>query len=138
MRIAALTLFVSLCLPLAAQQRVDARNTYERVLAVVPMVGSGTSADPARPDYAPLPPQPGAAPSRDGIIAFSYVVSDDGTLGLAEFVAVSRSVFKDLLADTRPQVKVFLKGRDSLQDALAEFQKHKKGFNFSQIGAIVP
>ena len=60
------------------------RNTHERVLAVVPMVGSGTPDDPRRPMYAPVP---GGAPSREGIIAFTYQVSDDGKFALVEFVA---------------------------------------------------
>jgi hypothetical protein len=76
--------------------------------------------------------------SRQGIIAFSFVVSDDGKLALAEFVAVNRSAFKDLLADTRPQIKTFLKGRDKPEDIEVEFKKHKKNFDFSQLGAIVP
>jgi len=138
MRNTAFALLVCLASPAVAQQRVDPRNSYERVLAVIPLIGTGTTADPMRPDYAPMPLQPGTAASRDGIIAFSYVISDDGTLALAELVAVNRSAFKALLADTRPQVKVFLKGRDNPDDALAEFQKHKKGFTLSQLGVIVP
>jgi len=80
---------------------------YERVLAVVPMVGSGTLADPIRPAYAPLPTTsaitnpvltaastPGVTPLRQGIIAFSYVMSDDGKLALVEFVAVDRGAFR--------------------------------------------
>jgi hypothetical protein len=132
-----------------AQRRVDSRNLYERVLAVVPMVGSGTPADPIRPAYGPLPtasgitnPIPTAAtsngviPLRQGIIAFSYVTSDDGKLALVEFVAADRAAFKDLLADTT--VKAFVKGRDSIDDAVTEFIKHKANFTLDMIGAIVP
>jgi hypothetical protein len=38
-----------------AQHSVDPRNTYDRVFCVVPMIGSGTAADPRRPQYAPAP-----------------------------------------------------------------------------------
>jgi hypothetical protein len=99
---------VILCLfaPLIAQLRVDPRNLYERLLCVVHMVGSGTADDPRRPAYAPLPPTPGAQLSRDGIIAYTFQLSDDGNFALVEFVAVDRKAFRDLLADTDPQIKV--------------------------------
>ena len=150
MRFGALALFVSLCLPLAAQQRVDARNMYERVLAIVPMVGSGTMSDPVRPAHAPLPGAPvvaassvmaasGSTPTaalRPGIIAYSYVLSDDGKFALVEFVAVDRGAFRALLADTT--VQTFLKGRDTHDTALAAFLKYKQNFTFDMLGAIVP
>src|ERR1700687_2257559 len=39
-----------------------------------------------------------SAVSRNGIIGFSYVVSDDGLLALVEFVARDRSAFQPILA----------------------------------------
>jgi len=96
---------VFLCAPIMlAQQRVDPRKTHERVLCVVPMVGSGTSDDPRRPQYAPLSPTSGTAASSDGIIAFTFQISDDGNFALAEFVALSRDGSKDLFADRNPNV----------------------------------
>jgi hypothetical protein len=129
---------VCLCGSLLAQHRVDPRNTYERVLCVVPMVGSGTPGDPIRPAYAPLPPPPGESPSPNGIIAFTYQMSDDGKHALVEFVAVDRAAFKDLLADTRPDVKVFVKGRSNRADIETEFKKHKKDFNLDRFGVMMP
>lgn len=140
-----------ICASLNAQRRVDSRNMYQRVLAVVPMVGSGTLSDPMRPEYAPIPAASALTQSsanapispsdptpnlRQGIIAFSYVVSDDGKSALAEFVAVDLSAFKDLLADTT--VKSFLKGRDSIADAVSAFQNYKQNFTLDQLGSIVP
>jgi hypothetical protein len=52
-----------------AQHSVDPRNTYHRVICVVPMIGSGTAADPKRPEYAPAP----GSLSPNGIIAFTQV-----------------------------------------------------------------
>jgi hypothetical protein len=128
-----------LCAPLAAQQRVDPRNMYERALCVVPMVGTGTPDNPRRPQYAPLPPAPGTPPSRDGIIAFSYQVSDDGKFALVEFVAVDRKAFKEVLADANPSIKAFIKGQHQRADIESEFKKHKKDFSLDQFqGAIVP
>ena len=38
---------------LLAQQKVDPRNRYERLICIVPMIGSGTYEDPRRPAYVP-------------------------------------------------------------------------------------
>ena len=128
-----------LCSALSAQQRVDPRNMYERALCVVPMVGTGTPDDPRRPQYAPLPAAPGTPPSRDGIIAFSYQVSDDGNFALVEFVAVDRKAFKGVLADVNPNVKAFVKGQNQRADIETEFKKHKKDFSLDKFpGAMVP
>jgi hypothetical protein len=142
-------LVVCLCAPVLAQQRVDPRNSYERVLAIVPMVGSGTPVDPMRPDYAPLQPTAAVTPpvttsspatpsAPEGIIAFSYQVSDDGKFALVEFVARSRDVFKPILADTRPGVKAFIKGQDKRADIEAAFQALKAGFNLDSLVTVVP
>src|SRR5436190_18571722 len=58
---------------LYGQMPVDSRNLYERVWAVVPMIGSGTYHDPKRPLYAPLPAANAAeraAAGRSGILCF--------------------------------------------------------------------
>ena len=51
-----------------AQRRVDPRNTYFRIVCIVPLVGSGTAADPIRPQYAPWP----ASQDPNGIISFYF------------------------------------------------------------------
>lgn len=127
-----------LWVPLSAQQTVDRRNMYERVWAVVPMIGSGTADDPLRPDYIPAPPPPGTPPSTDGIIGFTMVLSDDGKHALVQFVAKDRKAFKGLLADTRVDVKVFEKGKAKRQDIETAFQTFKKDFNLDQMGASLP
>ena len=118
------------------QQRVDLRNTYQRVLARVSMVGDGSAANPRRPEYAPLPPRSGEAPSRAGIVAYSYQLSDDGKTALVEFVAQNRSAFAALLADTRPTVKAFEKGKAKRADIEAEFKKYKKDFDLNKFQGV--
>src|SRR5947209_5162711 len=106
-----------------AQHRVDPRNSHERLLCIVPLVGSGaTLADPKRPLYAPLLSEmrPGV---RSGIIAYHFEESDDHRFALVEFVANDRAAFKNILADV--SVKSFLKGRDKHEDAEVEFKKIK-------------
>ena len=69
-----------------AQHRVDPGRMYERIYAIVPMVGAGTWDDPKRPMFAPVPQQTTLV-SRTGIIAFNHVESDDGNFALIEIVA---------------------------------------------------
>jgi len=121
-----------------AQQRthhVDPRNMYERVLAVVPWTGAGSKADPKRAMFTPSPAQMSPT-SRSGIIAFQCIHSDNGALALCEFVARDRSALNQIL--TAPGVKAFLKGRDNVQDAIAEFTKHNKNFDISNFGVRLP
>ena len=123
-----------------AQRKVDARLRYERCWAVLPIIGTGTLADPKRPMFAPLPGT-GSPGSRTGILGYSFLPSDDGQFALVEFVAAQQSVFKDILAAPAtlgPTVKTFLKGRDKLEDVEAEFKKHRKNFDFTHFGVRMP
>jgi len=125
-------LLASSCAALA-QPRVDPRNMYERVLAVVPIVGKGTLDDPKRPMYAPLPPAINPT-ARTGILGYTYVESDDGKFALVEFVAQDRSAFKPIFADST--IKAFPKSTSKRDDILAEFRKFKKDFDFERFGEV--
>lgn len=115
--------------PQTARKRVDLSNTYHRVLAIVPLVGSGTHADPMRPMFAPTPSA--SLPDRTGIIAWQHQVSDDGTLAIVEFVAPSRAAFAPLFASTDPRVQVFEVGQHAQAEVQAAFQQVKTSFSFS-------
>src|SRR5437867_8109598 len=95
-----------------AQHRVDSRNTYNRVICVVPLVGSGTPTDPKRSQYAPWPLS--RARSQTDIIAYSHQISDDGRFALVEFVARDRKAFQAIFSDKA--LKVFEKGKDKKDD----------------------
>ncbi|MGH9665776.1 MAG: hypothetical protein ACRD9L_15225, partial [Bryobacteraceae bacterium] len=132
-----------LCLLLSSlsafgQQKVDGRNRYERLLAIVPVVGKGTLTDPKRPMFAP-PPFAMPAAKRTGILAYHYVLSDDGNSALVEFVAVNRSVFQSVFAGARPDsVKTFAPSSATPAQVEAEFQKLHKGFRFDQFILRLP
>jgi hypothetical protein len=126
------------------QQRVDPTMTYHRVLAIVPLVGSGTAADPKRPMFAPTPqastvnsPQAASAntPPSTGIpkaiIAYQHQLSDDGTLSLVEFVATDRSAFAALFASTDARVQYFEVGKSTQAEIQAAFQQKKAAFSFN-------
>ena len=69
-------------------RHLSPENAYARVYCILPLVGSGSLADPKRPMFAPRPPTPTAPLDRTGIITFQFQVSDDGNFALAECVAV--------------------------------------------------
>ena len=130
-----LTTLLLLTALLPAQRRVDPKNTYSRMICVVPIVGAGTAADPKRPKYAPLPPtsptQPPAA-----IIGYTQQVSEDGKFALVEFVARDQSAFQTILNDKT--IKVFIKGKDKKGDIEAELKKYKKDFDLTKFGLVMP
>lgn len=116
------------------QPRVDARNSYERVLAVVPLIGSGTHDDPIRPMFAPAPNAIDTV-GRTGIIAYTYVLSDDGKFALTEFVLRDRRQFQPLLsAASTANIKTFIKGVNTRADIEAAFKQYKKDFDSSKFG----
>ena len=91
---------------LPAQNRVDSRNLHERIIAIVPLTGAGTYADPRRPIFAPS-----AAETRigSGIIEYRWTPSDDAKYAVVEFVARDRKALAPILADA-PTLKAFEKG----------------------------
>ncbi len=90
-----------------AQHRVDLGSSHERIVLVVPMVGTGTWADPKRPMFAPVASQIGR--DKSGILAYYHEPSDDGKLAIVVLVAQDRSAFKTILASAKanPSIQVF-------------------------------
>ena len=119
----------------SAQQPVNPRNTYERVMAIVPVIGAGTRSDPKRPLYAPAP-NTVSPTARTGVLGFTYELSDDGKFALVEFVARDRSVFGPVLADAT--VQSFVKGVNQRAAVEAAFTKLKKNFDFNHFGVRMP
>lgn len=116
-----------------AQQRVDALLSHERLLCIVPMVGTGKADDPRRPAFAPKPGE--ADPqSKTAILGFTYRLSDDGQWALVEFVARDRAAFRNILADTRS--KAFVRGRVSRAQVETEFRKLRKDFDLNTFRGV--
>ncbi|MEJ7606921.1 MAG: hypothetical protein WKF37_11785 [Bryobacteraceae bacterium] len=111
-----------------AQPRVIPENMHERVIAVVPMMGTGTYADPKRPLFAPAPAEMG----KPGVIqSFSWQPTDDGAMAIVEFVAIDRDALKAVLTDRRA-VKVFEKGKDKREDIERELKIYRKDFQLDK------
>ena len=124
--------FLALTAVVCAQRRVDPRNTYNRILCVVPLVGQGTPADPKRPEYAPWP----SSQNPDGIIAFYFRPTDDGKRAVVEFVARNRAAFQTILNDKT--VIVFEKGRVAKTVVEAALKQHLKDFDLDTFGMVMP
>ena len=110
----------------SAQRKLDPGHNHERVMAVVPMAGAGTAADPRRPLHAPVKADP------NGIVSFSYQVSDDGRFAIVEFVALNRAALAPILAPNQPNVKAFEKEKATKSELEAEFRKYKKDFDLEK------
>jgi hypothetical protein len=124
--------FLLLVSPVWAQHRVDPQNTYNRVICVVPVVGSGTPADPKRPKYAPWP----ASHDPSGIIGFTFQLSDDGQFAIVEFVARSRAAFQTIFNDKT--VTTFEKGRTAKNLVEGALQQYRKDFTMDKFGTVMP
>ena len=88
-------LVISLLAQLASAQfrPVDPRQTHERILAIVPMVGTGRGPDdPKRPLFADPP----------NLIGYHAELSDDGQYALVEFVARPRCPRPNVLQNRCP------------------------------------
>lgn len=139
-----------------AQHRVDAGRMYERIYAIVPMVGSGTLTDPKRPMFAPTPQQAQAqaltlaqSGTRAGIIAFNSVISDDGNFALVEIVTATKSDMASVKAQITTQItsqvtatatRIQLFDRATSTPAVAEaaFKLLKKDFDINKFRVVVP
>jgi hypothetical protein len=117
------------------QRKVDPRNTYQRLICVVPVTGAGTAADPKRPMYAPATTATASA-RQSGIIGYSQQLSDDGRYALVEFVARDRSAFAPILADK--SIKAFVRGEAKRSDIETEFRRYKSTFDFEKFGLVMP
>ena len=129
--------------------RVPLEALGERIVVVVPLVGSGTIEDPVRPKYAPvsmsvqlleklrkegklaaakeLSDEEKVVLERKRIGAYSYVLADDGKRAIVEFVARDREAFEEILKDPLVRVVSKLKIKDEAE--LVELRKVKRDFD---------
>jgi hypothetical protein len=112
---------------------VDPRYSYHRVIAVVPLVGSGTAQDPIRGKYVPTAET--AGPTGTGIIAFAVQLSDDGKHAIIELVAVQRAALAPVLADR--SILAFEKGVASAATIESAIQPFHKSVSLQNFGVLV-
>ena len=69
--------------------------------------------------------------SRPGYLAWKMQVSDDGTMAIIQIVAADHHAFDSILADTRPEIRVFEIGRATPAAIQTEMRKYKKDFDLT-------
>jgi hypothetical protein len=114
------------------RRAADPTARYYRFIILVHLTGSGKHTDPIRPEYVPS----AVDAARQGILSWSFQVTDDKNMAIVHLVASNRHAFDAILADTRPDVRVFEIGKDSRAAIEAEMSKHKKGFDLSQFAVV--
>ena len=114
------------------QRRVDPKNSYNRGICVVPMVGKGTTDDPKRPQYAPWP----ATQDPNGVTGFFFQPSDDGSLAIVEFVSRNRAALLPMLNDKT--IKSFEETRQSKANIEAAIKPFRKDFDLSKFRMVMP
>ena len=116
---------------LPAQHAVDPAHRYFRLIALVPLTGSGTKSDPIRPQYVP---NVGDAPSRDGIIAWSSQLTDDGKKAIIHLAAANQNAFDAILAD--PNVRAFELGKAEPAAIVTMLQQYRQNFTLNSLQVV--
>jgi hypothetical protein len=125
--------FLALAPTVCAQRRVDPRNTYHRVICVVPIIGYGTPSDPKRPHYAPWPPASGK--SQMDIVGFSHQLSDNGKIGHRRVRGAG--LRRDCGSLHDHSLEVFEKGVHKNHDIETEMKKLMKDFSLDKFGMVM-
>ena len=108
----------------AAQAGVAAAASTLQATATATQSGTATGGKPPRP-----PVTPAFTVARPGIIAWSMQLTDDGKMAIVHMVAADHHAFDSVLADTRPEVKVFEVGKTPKADIEKAMQAYKKDFS---------
>jgi hypothetical protein len=108
---------------------------YHRLICLVHLTGTGTTADPIRPEYAP-DDRDSARADRAGIVAWSFQITDDKKMAIVHFVAVDRKAFASILADTRAEIRVFEIGKHSRDAIEKEMKKYKQDFDLDSLEVV--
>jgi len=127
----ALTLGVVFISSLFAQHAVDPAQRYHRLICLVHLTGSGKPGDEIKAEYVPSD-----VTSRAGIIAWSMQITDDGKMAIVHLVAVDRNAFAPILADKRPEIRVFEIGKDTQQAIETEMRKYKANFSLDSLKVV--
>ena len=122
--IPALLLAQSLTGP-AQFRKVDPQVTHERIIGIMPIVGTGTIKDPKHPLYSDLV----------GLTGFTAELSDDGRFALVEFVAKDSKVLTALVNSGQRLERKDSAAKDAL---LEEFKRYKRNFKPERFGLAIP
>jgi hypothetical protein len=106
-------------------RKVDPTLTHDRIIAIVPIIGSGTARDPKHPMFSDLP----------GLTGFIAELSDDGRFALVEFAVKDRSRLDTLAASGQRLARKDSPAKDAL---LEDFKQYKRTFKPERFGVAIP
>jgi hypothetical protein len=141
-RVLALALLMATAVKAQGPGIMAVNNSYQRVLAIVPMIGKGTGDDPIRPMFVPADgfvqnrvANNGAnqgRKARAGIISYTYQLTDDGKNAIVEFVSVDREGLRPILESKLGNVTVFERDKAKKADIETAIRGKKKDFDFGK------
>jgi hypothetical protein len=111
---------------------MDPSMRYYRLICLVHLVGTGGKGDPIRPEYVPT----AIDAKRQWIVAWSFQLTDDRKMAILHVVATNRAGFAPILADTRPEVKVFEIGKDGSAAIEGALGAVKAGFSLNTLPGL--
>jgi hypothetical protein len=114
------------------QHAVDPAQRYHRLICLVHLTGTGTLTDPIRPEFVPDEEERGRL-GRAGIIAWGFQVTDDGKMAIVHLVSPDRRAFARILADQRPEIRVFELGKHDRSVIETEMRKYKRDFDLDTL-----
>lgn len=113
---------------------------YERIICVVPLVGTGTLDDPRRPLFTPIAgaSQQVSLPGKKtkgfldapALVSYQSVPTDDGLQAIVMFVARDRAAFQTILGHNAG-IEVFDLRKASPDTLLKELRKVKRNFDLT-------
>ena len=132
-------LTVVLCLNAASQPGGNLK--FQRVIAVVPMIGSGTYDDPKRPMFCPSPREMAAATAggkRPWLLSYRFELGDDGQTAIVEFTAPDRASLNVVLQSTDARVTIYEPNKISLDNLKQALQKLEATFDLERFHGGYP
>lgn len=126
----------------AVAQSREHGSRGEHLIAVVPMVGTGTPSDPRRPMFVPNPEDVSAAMASGqapNFLSIHFVMADDGKNAIVEFVAKDRAALKQILAAGKAgTVPVYDPHAASPSDTAVQLKRFKADFDFNVLRDLPP
>jgi hypothetical protein len=103
---------------------------YERAIAVVPLAGAGTPADPKRPQFMAAKGLPA------GVLSWRYLPSDDKHFAIVELVLSDAAGLDAIRAAQGPNVRLFERDKTTRAQLEAELRKYKKDFKLEDFAPV--
>lgn len=104
----------------------------QRVIAIVPMIGSGTVDDPRRPLFFPTPTDVAKAPDPNNppaVLSYRYELADDGNTAIVEFSGRDRVAIRRAIKSSDPGVRLLDLNSNKPGEVEKQLKLLKQSFN---------